>query len=100
MRLQAQVDQLRMLRVVIMGFGFHARVGDMVNFNAQAHFFASRLHFDGKIENRELLGELVIDSTLTFVGWVQTSKFNTPYSVANVQESARLAAFAIHGERL
>ena len=37
-RLQAQVDQLGMLGVVVMLFGFHARIGQMIDLDLQAQF--------------------------------------------------------------
>jgi len=53
-----------------------------------------------ELQHRKLLGELVVDTTFARSGRVQTGKLNTSHSVANVEETARLAALAVYSERV
>src|ERR1700733_10638086 len=51
-----------------------------------------------EIKDGKLLSELVKDAEFTFARRIQTSKFDAAHSVADIQEAARLAAFAINSE--
>src|SRR3984957_8222682 len=98
MRLQTQVDQLRMLGVVIMRFGLDAGIGQVVDFDLQAHFLAGGLHFVREIENGELFGELIEDSEFAGRRWMRTGDLDTADRVANVEEAAGLPALAVYGK--
>ena len=65
-RLQAEVNQLRVLRVVIVVFGFHARVraGGSIS-TSSLIFLAGGLHHSARVSStRKLFGELVVDAAL------------------------------------
>src|SRR5262249_55100551 len=53
-----------------------------------------------QVQNGKALGELVVDAALALGSGIVTSDFDAANGVANVEKSARLAAFAIDGERL
>src|ERR1700733_255495 len=94
MRLQTQVDQLRVLGVVIMRFGLDAGIGQVVDFDLEAHVLAGGLHFVREIEN----GDLIEDSEFAGRGRMRTGDLDTADRVANVEEAARLPALAVHGK--
>ncbi len=62
--------------------------------------FAGFLHSCGEIEHGELLGELVVDAAFALLGGIQAGELDAADGVANIQEAASLAAFAIDSERL
>ena len=59
MRLQAEIDQLGMLRVVVMFLGFDARIRQVIDFDRQVQLLCRRLHHSRDFQNRKLLGELI-----------------------------------------
>jgi hypothetical protein len=48
MRLQPQLNQLGMFRVVIVFLGLHARVGDVIHSDFEVQLFTSRSHHTGQ----------------------------------------------------
>ncbi len=64
-RLQAKVDQLGVLRVVVVLFLLDARIRQVIDGDLEADPGGSGLNEVGELENGELLGELVVDPTLT-----------------------------------
>jgi len=54
----------------------------------------------GQVQDGELLRELVVNAALAPGGRVVASKLDAANGVANVEETAGLAALAVHGERL
>src|SRR6266576_1806553 len=61
-RLEPEVAQLGMLRVVIVRFSLDARVGKMIDFHFKTHLSGYCLNGLGQIQDRELLGELIKDA--------------------------------------
>ena len=53
MRLQAQVNQLGVLGVVIVVFGFDARIGQVADFHGQVNFLGGGLYHSGEIHDRK-----------------------------------------------
>src|SRR5438876_6506153 len=99
-RLQAKVDELRMLCIVIVVLGFHARIGDVIDLHRHAKFVCGRFHYPGQVENGELFGELVVNPALAFGGRVMTGNLDTSNGVPYVEEAACLPSLAVYGERL
>ena len=99
-RLQSQVDQLGVLRVVVVGFRFHARIGQVMDLRLQSQLRAGRLHHLRQLQHRELLGELVEDAELARIGRIHAGDFDAANGVANVEEAARLSALAVDGDRM
>ena len=95
-RLQTQIDQLGVLGVVVVRFGLDTRIRQVVNFDLQPHFLAGRLDLVGEIQNGELLGELIEDPKFARRRGVLTGDFDTAYGIANVQETASLAALPVY----
>ena len=100
MRLQAEVNELRMLGVVIVLLGLNAGIGDVIDLHRHAKFLCGRFHHPGQIHNGELFGELVINAALAFASGVMTGNLDTPHRVPNIQKAARLPALAIDREWL
>src|SRR5258708_22002490 len=98
--LQAEVDQLRMLCVVIVLFGFDARIGNVIDLDGHAKFFRRGFHRARKIENGELLGELVVNPAFALGCRIVTRDLDASDRVPNIEEATRLTALAVHRERL
>src|ERR1700733_1303867 len=96
MRLEPQIGQLGVLRVVIMRFSFPAGVGQVVDLHAQAHPVRYGLDDLGQFEDGKLLGELVENAEFAALGGIKADQFDTPHRVADIEEAAGLAAFAIY----
>src|SRR5579864_1563774 len=89
-----------MLGIVIVLFGFDARIRKMVNFDVHSQFFADCFYHLREFENRELLRELVVNSALAARGRILASDLDTANRIAYVEETAHLSALAVHGKRL
>src|SRR6267143_326733 len=100
MRLQAQVDELRVLRVVIVLLGLDTRIRNVIDLNRHAKFSCGGFHHVCQVQNRKLFSELVVNTALTFGGGVMTSNLDTSDRVPDVEESARLPALSVDRERL
>src|ERR1700730_12786018 len=98
MRFQTQINQLRMLRVVVVLLGLYARILQVVDFDSQPHFLSRALDHSREIQHGKLLGELIEPSALTRIGGGETGDLDASHRIANVQESARLSAFAVNSE--
>ena len=83
-----------------MFFGFNTGVFDVVDFHLQAHGRAGLLDFLGQVQNAEQFRELVEHSEFTGVGRRFDRQFHAAHRIANVQETAGLAALAIHRQRV
>ena len=98
---QAQVDQLRVLGVVVVLFGFDARIGQVVDLDLQAHVRCRpSCTMLRQFQHGELLGELIEDAALARRGRIQAGDLDAAHRVANIEEAARLSALAVHGERM
>src|SRR6266850_3773916 len=100
MRLEAEVQELGVFRVVVMLLGFHARVGNMIDLNGNPRFLCGSFDEMSEIQDRKLLCELVVDPAFVLGRRVMTGKLDAPYCVANVEEAARLPTLAVNGKRL
>src|SRR5262249_24382501 len=94
------VDQLGVLRVVIVLLGFDARIGNVIDLDVQPEFSASRFNHLSQMKDGEALGELVVDSAFALGGGIVASDLDAADGVANAQEAASLAASAIDSQRL
>lgn len=94
--LQAEIGELRMLRVVVVFFKFDARIDDVVNADLDPGPLAGSGHLLGKIVDRELLGELVEDPERAGLGRMICCQRNALQRVADVEKAARLAAHAVN----
>src|SRR5215213_6426809 len=99
-RLQAEVEQLGVDRVVVVLFLLDPRVLVVLDLDAVAEVLAGLLDQPGQLEDRELLGELVEDAELARLGRVQRRQFDAGEGVANVEEAAGLAAGSVDGQRV
>src|SRR5260370_4568164 len=100
MRLQAEVDQLGVFRIVIVLCGFHPGVGKMVDFRPQPELLGSCLCELCKLQNGELLRELVEHSALAPSRRIEAGNLDATDSVADVQEASGLSALAINRQRV
>src|SRR5260370_4354187 len=89
-----------MLCVVIVLLGFHARIGNVIDLDGHAKFFRRGFHHARQLQDRELLGELVVYSAFALGSGIVTRDLDAPDRVPNIQEAARLTALAIDRERL
>src|ERR1035438_1564222 len=98
MRLQAEVEQLGMLGVVVMLFRLNTRVREVIHVHVQAHLPGSGFDHPRQFEHRKLFGELIKHAAFAGLGRIQTSQLDTSNRVPNIQESSRLAALPINCE--
>ena len=92
--------KLGMLGVVVMAFGLNSRIGQMLDLHLQAKFLAALLHHLRQLQHIELLRELVEHPEFTALGRVQAGDLDAANRVANVEEAARLATFAVYRQRI
>ena len=99
--LQAQIDQLGMLGVVVVLFGFHARVREVVDLDLAGPVSspaACTMCASSSTENCSVNWLKTRHSPR--LGGIQAGDFDAAHGVANIQEAARLPALAIHRERM
>src|SRR5712664_1017990 len=89
-----------MLCVVIVLFGFDARIRNVIDFDAYAELFRRRFHHSSQIEHGELLGELVVNAAFALGCGIVASDLDAPDGVTDVEETACLTALAVDRERL
>src|SRR5579885_2950237 len=100
MRLEAKVNELGVLGVVVVGFGLDPRVGNMADFDLDALVFARLLDQFGEFGNDELFGELVEYSILPGLGRIFQRELDASHRVADVQIAAGLTTLAVNGQRM
>ena len=100
MRLEAQVAELRIGRVVVVALRLDAGVREVLDLDRDVELGGRALHEVGQLRDRELLGELVEDPELAQVGRVGDRELHALKSVADVQEAARLPTLAVDGQRV
>src|SRR5271166_3306617 len=98
MRMQSQVDQLGVLRVVVMRLGFDSRIGQMIDRALKTQLVGRALHHLRQFQHRELLSELIEDAEFAGVGGILAGYLDTANGVADIEEATRLAALAIDGD--
>src|SRR5260370_37580653 len=91
-RLQAELDKLRMLGVVVVLLGLDTRIRKVIDLDRHAKFLCGGFHHVGQVQNGELFGELVVNAALAFGCGVMTSNLDTSDRVPNVEKAARLTA--------
>jgi hypothetical protein len=96
MWLQTEFHQFGMAGVVIVLFGFDARIGQMADFDVEVHFPAGGLHQVSQFQHRKLLRELIVDPAFSRARRVQTSQLDAADGVANIEVAARLPALAVN----
>src|SRR5271165_325132 len=89
-----------MFCVVIVLLSFNARIRQMVDLDLESHLFAGDLHHLRKLQDSELLGELVEHTELALLGRVEARDLDAAHGVANVKESARLTTLSVNRERI
>src|ERR1700674_3079690 len=100
MRLQAQIDQLRMFSVVVVLLRLHAWVGEVVDLHGDAEFFCGGFHQMRQLQDGKLFRELIVAPALASGCRVVTGDLDATYRVPNVEETARLSALPVNGEWL
>src|ERR1700688_978744 len=100
MRVEAEVNELGVLGVVIMIFGFDARVGEVADLDGQVDFFGGGLDDSGDIHDGKTFGELIVNAALVARGGILAGDLDAAHGVANIEETAALAALAVDGERM
>src|SRR5437762_2392935 len=100
MRLESQIEELRVLGVVVVLLELHAGVWQVLDFYLQAHLEPCLLDHKPKLADAELFGKLIEDSELPSVCRVADGYFNAADSVANIQEPSSLSSFVVHGQRM
>ena len=83
-----------------MRLGFDTRIGDVVDFDFQAHLFAGSLNLVGEVEHGKLLGELIEHAEFARRSRVRAGDLNAANRVANVEEAPSLATLSIYRERM
>ena len=94
-RLEPELEELRVLGVVVVLLELLARVRRVRDRDVPAEVLAGGLHPLGQLEDAELLGELVVDAQLARVGRVGGGQGDALDRVADVQVAAGLAALAV-----
>src|SRR4029453_11799040 len=99
-RLEAEVEELRVGRVVVVLLHLDARVGEILHLDLVAELLPRLAHELRKLGDRELLGELVEDAELTLRRRVRDGQLDALERVSDVEKAARLAALAVDRERV
>jgi UDP-sulfoquinovose synthase len=99
-RVEAEVEQRGVTRVVVVLFLLDPRVVDVLDLDRVAEVLGGMLDQVGEVDDRELLGELVEDPELAALGGVLDRQLDAVDRVADVEEAARLAAAPVDGERV
>src|SRR5690606_3308959 len=97
-RLQPEVQEVGVDRVVVVVVLLHARVLGRGDVHVQAQVDSDLLHLLGELLDGELLGELVVDAELATVGGVLAGDLDAAHGVLDVQVAAGLGAVAVDGE--
>ena len=97
-RLQAEVEELRVLRVVVVLLHLRPGVGDVLDDRLPPQPARALRHLLGQLLHRELLGELVEHPVLAHLGGVHDGQLHAGHGVSDVEEPAGLAALAVHGD--
>ena len=97
--LQSQGKQGLMLGEVEMLLLFNARIGKVRDCRFEAMLLARVGHPFGELLDRELFGELVEDPVLADVGRVLKRDPDACHGIANIEEPAGLATFAVDRKR-
>src|ERR1019366_2791039 len=97
-RLEAQVEQFLVARIVVVVFRLHTGVWQMTDRDRESKLFGYALNGLGKFEHVEHLRELVEDPVLTQLRRVEDGEFHAAQRVTNVEEAARLTALAVNGQ--
>src|SRR5882724_10613266 len=100
MRLEPQIGQLGVLGVVVMFFGLHSGIRQMVNGHVEPQFLAGCFHHSGQLQDRELFRELVEDAKFASLCRMQAGQFYAPHRVADIKKASRLPAATIDGNRM
>ena len=100
MRLQSEIYQLGVFRVVVVFLGLDARIRQVVNLDSQAHLACRGLHQSRDVQDGKLLRELVEYAALAREGRVQARQLDATHGISNIQKAARLTSFAIDGQRM
>src|ERR1044072_4565638 len=98
-RLQAEVEQLGVDRVVVVLFLLHARVVAVLDLYRVAEVVGGERDQVREVDHRELLGELVEDAELARLGGVVRRQLDALQGVADVEEAARLPPRSVDGQR-
>ena len=86
--------------VVVVLLELEAGVVDRIDLHVQADLGAGLLHQLGELQDRERLGELVVHAHLATLGGVRDGELDALQGVEDVEVAARLAALAVHRERM
>src|SRR5437773_846227 len=81
-------------------FALDPRIRDRFNLDAEPDFRPGLGDHLGKLSDRELLRELIEDAVLTGRRRIVGGQLYATQCVADVQEAPRLAAFAVHSQRV
>src|SRR5487761_1815889 len=98
--LEAEVEEVLMLGIVVVLLLLPAGVGDVLDGGGQAVSGPGVVDLLGQLQDRELLGELIVDAILTRLGGIERGQLDAANGVADVQEAAGLAALAVDAEGL
>src|SRR3954452_24266172 len=98
-RLQPEVEELGVLRVVVVLLLLEPRVVDVLDRDLEPVGLAGALDRLGELHDREGLGELVEHAELARVGRVERGQLHALQGVDDVEVAAGLAALAVHGQR-
>src|SRR6267142_1650055 len=89
-----------MFCIVVVLLRLHARVGEVVDLHSDAEFSCGGLYQMRQFQDGKLFRELIVDPALASGCRVVTSDLDATHCVPNVEETARLSAFPVNGERL
>src|SRR5208283_3760237 len=89
-----------MFRVVIVLLSLDTRIRQVLDLNLESHLFPGDFHHLGKLQDSELLRELVEHAELALLGRVEACNLDAAHGVANIQESARLSTLSVNRERV
>jgi len=98
-RLESEVDEFLVFGVVVVCFLLDARVLEMFNLGIDAVGRRGMLDQLGELKHIKLFGELVEHAELAAIGRIAQCQLDTGQCIADVEESAGLAALAVDGHR-
>src|SRR5215211_3790026 len=99
-RFKAEIEEARVLSVVVVVVLLDARVLDALHPGLDAELVCGVHHQLGELPDRELLGELVEDPHLAALGGVFHGELDAAHRVADVEVAPRLGTVAVNRERV
>src|SRR5262249_4589950 len=98
MRLEAEVEQAGVYRVIVVLLTFHPRGREVLHLHGEAQLAAGGTDLVSEVRHRELFRELVEDAILPGLRGGGDGEFDAADGCPDVEEPTGLPAFSVDGE--